>query len=75
MPTTEEMIAALDRGEIRVAEPAGDDWIVNAEAQVDALMRVSPLIPAAHRLRALVVRRRRRPRAALKSALIKFRTG
>jgi 2,3,4,5-tetrahydropyridine-2-carboxylate N-succinyltransferase len=29
----EEMIAALDRGELRVAEPAGDDWRVNPEAQ------------------------------------------
>jgi 2,3,4,5-tetrahydropyridine-2,6-dicarboxylate N-succinyltransferase len=29
----EEVIAALDRGEIRVAEPDGDDWRVNDEAQ------------------------------------------
>jgi 2,3,4,5-tetrahydropyridine-2,6-dicarboxylate N-succinyltransferase len=29
----EELIAALDRGEIRVAEPAGDGWRVNDEAQ------------------------------------------
>jgi 2,3,4,5-tetrahydropyridine-2-carboxylate N-succinyltransferase len=29
----EEVIAALDRGELRVAEPAGDDWRVNGEAQ------------------------------------------
>ena len=27
--TTEETIAALDRGEIRVAEPDGDGWKVN----------------------------------------------
>jgi 2,3,4,5-tetrahydropyridine-2,6-dicarboxylate N-succinyltransferase len=31
--TTEETIAALDRGELRVAEPDGDDWRVNAEVQ------------------------------------------
>jgi 2,3,4,5-tetrahydropyridine-2-carboxylate N-succinyltransferase len=29
----EERIAALDRGELRVAEPDGDGWRVNAEAQ------------------------------------------
>ena len=29
----EEIIAALDRGELRVAEPDGDDWRVNGEAQ------------------------------------------
>ena len=29
----EEVIAALDRGELRVAEPDGDDWRVNTEAQ------------------------------------------
>jgi 2,3,4,5-tetrahydropyridine-2-carboxylate N-succinyltransferase len=31
--TTEETIAALDRGEVRVAEPEGDDWIVHPEVQ------------------------------------------
>jgi 2,3,4,5-tetrahydropyridine-2,6-dicarboxylate N-succinyltransferase len=31
--TTDETIAALDRGEVRVAEPAGDDWHVNPEVQ------------------------------------------
>jgi 2,3,4,5-tetrahydropyridine-2-carboxylate N-succinyltransferase len=31
--TTDETIAALDRGEIRVAEPAGDGWKVNGEVQ------------------------------------------
>jgi len=31
--TTEETIAALDRGEIRVAEPDGDGWRVNGEVQ------------------------------------------
>ena len=35
--TTEETIAALDRGEIRVAEPDGDDWRVNQEAQAAIL--------------------------------------
>jgi 2,3,4,5-tetrahydropyridine-2,6-dicarboxylate N-succinyltransferase len=35
--TTEETIAALDRGELRVAEPDGDDWRVNAEAQTAIL--------------------------------------
>ena len=29
----EEVIAALNRGEVRVAEPDGDDWRVNDEAQ------------------------------------------
>jgi 2,3,4,5-tetrahydropyridine-2-carboxylate N-succinyltransferase len=29
----EEVIAALDRGELRVAEPQGGDWRVNPEAQ------------------------------------------
>jgi 2,3,4,5-tetrahydropyridine-2,6-dicarboxylate N-succinyltransferase len=29
----EEVIAALDLGELRVAEPDGDDWRVNSEAQ------------------------------------------
>src|SRR5258707_533688 len=31
--TTEETIAALDRGEIRVAEKRGDAWVVNEEAK------------------------------------------
>jgi 2,3,4,5-tetrahydropyridine-2,6-dicarboxylate N-succinyltransferase len=31
--TTEETIAALDRGEIRVAEPDGDGWKVNGAVQ------------------------------------------
>jgi len=31
--TTDETIAALDRGEVRVAEPAGDDWVVHDEVQ------------------------------------------
>ena len=31
--TTEETIAALDRGELRVAERSGDDWVVNEEAK------------------------------------------
>ena len=31
--TTDETIAALDRGEVRVAEPDGDGWKVNAEVQ------------------------------------------
>ncbi len=29
----EETIAALDRGEVRVAERSGDDWVVNEEAK------------------------------------------
>src|SRR5205085_11175214 len=33
----EELIAALDRGEIRVAEPDGDGWRVNEEAQAAIL--------------------------------------
>jgi 2,3,4,5-tetrahydropyridine-2-carboxylate N-succinyltransferase len=35
--TTEETIAALDRGEVRVAEPRGDDWVVNTDAQAAIL--------------------------------------
>ena len=31
--TVEETIAALDRGEIRVAEKQGDEWVVNVEAK------------------------------------------
>ena len=42
--TTEETIAALDRGELRVAEPAGDDWVVNEEVQAAILdyFRLAP---------------------------------
>jgi 2,3,4,5-tetrahydropyridine-2-carboxylate N-succinyltransferase len=35
--TTEETIAALDRGEVRVAEPRGDGWVVNQEVQAAIL--------------------------------------
>jgi 2,3,4,5-tetrahydropyridine-2,6-dicarboxylate N-succinyltransferase len=35
--TTEDTIAALDRGEVRVAEPVGDDWQVNADIQAAIL--------------------------------------
>ncbi len=35
--TTEETIAALDRGELRVAEPSGDDWVVHEEVQAAIL--------------------------------------
>jgi 2,3,4,5-tetrahydropyridine-2-carboxylate N-succinyltransferase len=35
--TTEETIAALDRGEMRVAEPDGDDWLVHPEVQMAIL--------------------------------------
>ena len=35
--TTDETIAALDRGETRVAEPAGDDWVVHEEVQAAIL--------------------------------------
>jgi 2,3,4,5-tetrahydropyridine-2-carboxylate N-succinyltransferase len=35
--TTAEAMAALDRGELRVAEPRGDDWVVNTEAQAAIL--------------------------------------
>ena len=31
--SVEETIAALDRGELRVAEKRGDDWVVNVEAK------------------------------------------
>jgi 2,3,4,5-tetrahydropyridine-2-carboxylate N-succinyltransferase len=35
--TTEETIAALDRGEVRVAEPDNGDWRVNADVQAAIL--------------------------------------
>jgi 2,3,4,5-tetrahydropyridine-2-carboxylate N-succinyltransferase len=31
--TTEEIVAALDRGELRVAEKAGGEWVVNEEVK------------------------------------------
>jgi 2,3,4,5-tetrahydropyridine-2-carboxylate N-succinyltransferase len=34
---TEETIAALDRGEVRVAEPSGDDWVVHEDVQAAIL--------------------------------------
>jgi 2,3,4,5-tetrahydropyridine-2-carboxylate N-succinyltransferase len=34
---TETIIAALDRGEVRVAEPDGDDWRVHADVQAAIL--------------------------------------
>jgi 2,3,4,5-tetrahydropyridine-2-carboxylate N-succinyltransferase len=34
---TEDLIAALDRGDVRVAEPAGDDWQVNPDVQAAIL--------------------------------------
>ena len=37
MSDTEEVIAALDRGEVRVAEPDGDDWRVNSDVQAAIL--------------------------------------
>ena len=37
MSDTEALIAQLDRGELRVAEPQGDHWVVNAEAQAAIL--------------------------------------
>jgi 2,3,4,5-tetrahydropyridine-2,6-dicarboxylate N-succinyltransferase len=35
--STEDTIAALDRGEVRVAEPAGEDWVVHDEVQAAIL--------------------------------------
>jgi 2,3,4,5-tetrahydropyridine-2-carboxylate N-succinyltransferase len=35
--STEEIIAALDRGEVRVAEPDGDGWRVNSDVQAAIL--------------------------------------
>jgi 2,3,4,5-tetrahydropyridine-2-carboxylate N-succinyltransferase len=35
--TTEETIEALDRGEVRVAEPSGDAWRVNGDVQAAIL--------------------------------------
>ena len=37
MTETEQTIAALDRGEVRVAEPDGDDWRVHPEVQAAIL--------------------------------------
>jgi 2,3,4,5-tetrahydropyridine-2-carboxylate N-succinyltransferase len=34
---TDDTIAALDRGEIRIAERSGDDWVVNEEAKAAIL--------------------------------------
>jgi 2,3,4,5-tetrahydropyridine-2-carboxylate N-succinyltransferase len=34
---TESVIAALDRGEVRVAEPDGDEWRVNSDVQASIL--------------------------------------
>ncbi len=34
---TEQTIAALDRGEVRVAEPVGDEWVVHPEVQAAIL--------------------------------------
>ena len=35
--STDDVIAALDRGEVRVAEPDGDGWKVNADVQAAIL--------------------------------------
>jgi len=35
--STDDVIAALDRGEVRVAEPDGDDWRVNSDVQASIL--------------------------------------
>jgi 2,3,4,5-tetrahydropyridine-2,6-dicarboxylate N-succinyltransferase len=35
--TTDDVIAALDRGEVRVAEPDGDGWRVNSDVQASIL--------------------------------------
>jgi len=42
-----ETVAALDRGEVRVAEPDGDEWHVNADVQAAILdyFRVRGLEP------------------------------
>ena len=37
MTDVEAMIAALDRGEVRVAERVGDEWVVNEEAKQSIL--------------------------------------
>jgi 2,3,4,5-tetrahydropyridine-2,6-dicarboxylate N-succinyltransferase len=37
MSATDDVIAALDRGEIRIAERSGDDWVVNEEAKAAIL--------------------------------------
>ena len=33
MSHADDVVAALDRGEVRVAEPDGDQWKVNADVQ------------------------------------------
>ena len=45
--STEETVAALDRGEVRVAEPDGDDWRVNDDVQAAILdyFRIRKLEP------------------------------
>ena len=45
--TTDETIAALDRGELRVAEPAGEDWVVHDDVQAAILdyFRTRPMEP------------------------------
>jgi 2,3,4,5-tetrahydropyridine-2-carboxylate N-succinyltransferase len=45
--STEDVIAALDRGEVRVAEPDGDDWRVNSDVQAAILdyFRIQQLEP------------------------------
>ena len=35
--STDDVIAALDRGEVRVAEPDGDEWRVNSDVQASIL--------------------------------------
>jgi 2,3,4,5-tetrahydropyridine-2-carboxylate N-succinyltransferase len=44
---TDDVIAALDRGEVRVAEPDGDGWRVNADVQaaINAYFRERQLQP------------------------------
>ena len=37
LSATDDTIAALDRGEIRIAERSGDDWVVNEEAKAAIL--------------------------------------
>jgi 2,3,4,5-tetrahydropyridine-2-carboxylate N-succinyltransferase len=46
--STEDVIAALDAGEVRVAEPDGDDWRVNSDVQAAILdyFRVRQMEPS-----------------------------
>ena len=49
--TTEETIAALDRGEVRVAEKVAGEWRVKEEDKAAILFRISFLCRRSFRVR------------------------